>query len=243
MKALLLAAGLGTRLKPITDNKPKCLVEIGGEPLLGHWMVTLAASGFTDIWINLHHHSEQVRSFLGTRDWQVNVHLIEEQELVGTGGTLKSQAHHFLDASFLMAHADNFSCTSLVPFIEWHRRRPSSAEITMMTFKADRPEGCGVVELDQDGIVVGFHEKVVNPPTNIANGAVFMLTPKVAHFVRDMSADVIDFSAEVVPHFVGRIQAWHTPEYFRDIGTPQDYARVNSDWDSMHAAGLNGAIS
>jgi len=99
--------------------------------------------------------------------------------------------------------------------------------MTMMTFRTDTPLTCGIVELDKQGVVIGFHEKVSNPPGNLANGAVYILTAELLDRLRNDLNFVTDFSTEVLNGLVGKIYTYETTEVFMDIGTPESYKLVN----------------
>jgi mannose-1-phosphate guanylyltransferase len=98
----------------------------------------------------------------------------------------------------------------------------------MMTFRTEAPDACGIVELDPEGVVMGFHEKVINPPGNLANGAVYILSPELIHTLATYPHKVSDFSTEVLPHLLGRIYTYETKEYLIDIGSPVAYGKANS---------------
>ena len=91
----------------------------------------------------------------------------------------------------------------------------------MLTFDTDDPRSCGIVVEDERGIVVEFHEKSAHPPGTRANGAVYIVEPAVIDFLAGLGREVIDFSTEVLPHFLGRIQTHLNADYHRDIGTPE----------------------
>ncbi len=220
MRAILLAAGLGTRLRPLTNTVPKCLVPIKGEPLLGYWLDSLANTGITSILINLHHHADQVERFIEKRSDQKNITLIFEKELRGTGGTVRENAGFCNNEPVMVIHADNFCTSDLSKFIRAHGDRPSSTEITMMTFRADIPEDCGIVEVNDHGVVFAFHEKVKNPPGNIANGAVYIFEPEVVRFICSESGNPIsDISNDLLPRYLQRIFTWPTDGLHIDVGT------------------------
>ena len=97
-----------------------------------------------------------------------------------------------------------------------------------MTFRSETPDTCGIVELDAEGVVVGFHEKVINPPGNLANGAVYILSPELIQKLATDLHEVSDFSTEVLQRLVGRIYTYETQEDFIDIGSPESYSKANS---------------
>ncbi len=235
MKALLLAAGLGTRLRPLTDTVPKCLVTIHGKPLLAYWLELLLAGPIDEIVVNTHHLPEAVHAFVAASKWRGAVTLVHEDSLLGTGGTVLRNRALFAGRPFLVAHADNLTRFDLGAFVASHARRPPDVDITMMTFSADRPEQCGIVELDERRVVAAFHEKVAHPPGNLANAAVYIFEPAVPAFLAGLGKQAIDLSTEVLPHYTGRMQAWHNADYHRDIGTPESLAVAEREYRSVPA--------
>ena len=227
MRALLLAAGLGTRLRPLTDTLPKCLVPINGRPLLDIWLERLGRAGIGPLLINTHYLSGQVEAFVETSPYRDNVKLVHEAQLQGTAGTLLNNLGYFKGGDAMLIHADNYCLADMSAFGRAHDDRPAGCVMTMMTFRAGHPELCGIVERDSRGVVTAFHEKVVNPPGDIANGGVYILSREL---LMELDADfrsVTDFSTQVIPHFVGRIYTYHTSATFMDIGTPESYAAAN----------------
>jgi mannose-1-phosphate guanylyltransferase len=227
VRALLLAAGLGTRLRPLTDTVPKCLVPIRGQPLLEIWLERLLRADVGPLLINTHHLSGMVEAFIATSPHRDNIKLVYEQELQGTAGTLIRNLDYFNGEDAMLIHADNYSLADISAFVQAHRSRPDECVMTMMTFRTDRPQSCGIVELDGRGVVTGFHEKIANPPGNIANGGVYILSGELLVQIATAFGDAKDFSTEIIPRLTGRIYSHHTSETFIDIGTPGSYAAAN----------------
>ena len=221
MKALLLAAGLGTRLRPLTETIPKCLVPIRGKPLLAYWLELLLPNGIAEVVVNTHYLPEQVRAFCEASPWRSRITLAHEENLLGTGGTVLANRHFFGSAPFLVGHADNLTRFSVRDFLAAHAARPKGAAMTMMTFDTDAPETCGIVELDGKGVVTRFHEKVAHPPGNRANAAVYIFEPEVPAYAASLGKPFVDLSTEVIPHFLGRIATFHNRVFHRDIGSPE----------------------
>ena len=229
MKSLLLAAGLGTRLRPLTEDWPKCLMPIHGRPLLEYWLGILWREGITDVLVNLHHHAEIVGDFVRRPRFQKWVQTAYEKELFGTAGTLRGNVDFFRGEPLLLVHADNWSCCQFSEFIAYHHdQRPQGTVMTMMTFECPQPSSCGIVELDEEGVVIGFHEKVEYPPGNLANAAVYILEPEVLEWIAQ-NTHSSDFSLDVLPHFVGRIATWNNDSIHKDIGTVQMLLEAQHD--------------
>ncbi len=234
MKALLLAAGFGTRLRPITDHMPKCLVPIHQRPLLDYWLTLLLPDKVSDVLINTHYLPSLVEDFIEASPWRDRITLIHEPYLLGTAGTVLHNKQWLSKESFLLAHADNLTSFDVDLFINAHRYRRSNIEITMMTFKTDTPESCGIVELDENNIIVQFYEKSTLARGNLANGAVYIIEPGVIDFISTLGKDIVDLSTEVLPHYVGRMQAWHNAGYHRDIGTPQSLRLAELEFENIN---------
>jgi len=222
MKALLLAAGLGTRLKPITNYTQKCLVPINGKPLIEYWLENLSDVGVEHFLINTHYFKGQMEQFVLKSKFRDKITLVYEEELLHTGGTILKNKSFFDKDPFFVVHADNLSFCDFNEFLNKHKM--SKFPITMMTFLTDNPSSCGIVELDKDGIVINFSEKIKNPPTNLANGAVYIFDSKIFDFLENLNKERIDISTEVLPNFIGQIATFHNDVYHRDIGTIESYA-------------------
>lgn len=225
LRALLLAAGLGTRLRPLTLHTPKCLVPVAGEPLLGRWLRQLEAAGCEAVLINTHHLADQVEAFLQQRPaGPMAVHTSHEPELLGTAGTLLANQAFFEGATGLLIHADNAMAEDLQGLLDAHAARPAPCLLTMLTFRTEQPRSCGIVATDAQGVVTAFHEKVADPPGTCANGALYAFDPEFVEVLARMQPAPSDFSTEVIPTLLGRIQTWHTEQPYLDIGTPRALA-------------------
>lgn len=228
-RALLLAAGLGSRLHPYTENWPKCLMPVQGRPLLEYWFSILQKAKISNVLVNTHHHSDLVMGFL-QRPSLVNwVKAIFEKDLLGTAGTLRVNKDFFRESTLLLVHADNLCCCDFSKFLNFHHNeRPKGTIMTMMTFRTPKPSTCGIVEIDDDGVIQAFHEKILNPPSNLANAAVYLIEAEIIDWILQ-HPKVSDFSTEVLPHFVGRIATWQNENVLRDIGSIDMLRDAQSD--------------
>jgi len=226
LKALLLAAGFGTRLRPITDNIPKCLLPINGKPLLEIWIDNLVAIGIDKIFINTHYLAEQVEDFINESKYKKFIEILYEPIILGTAGTLINNLDKFEDEDLLLIHADNYCLADLVELIYFHNNRPNNCLMTMLLFNTTNASKCGIVELNNKKIVIKFHEKVINPPTNIANAAIYIISNKLLKNLRNTAYK--DFSTEIIPKLLGSIYTYLTDRKMVDIGTIDDYHKVNN---------------
>lgn len=233
MKALLLAAGLGTRLRPLTDNIPKCLIEIDKKPLLEYWITMLYAGGVFPVLVNLHYHADKVANFISNSPYQKFVTTVFEEKLLGTGGTLLKNRDFFGHEPLMLAHADNLTIFDVQAFVNSHLNRPAGCEITMMTFKTPTPHTCGIIEMDENGCVQAFHEKVTNPPGDMANGAVYIVAPSIFNYLEGLKKEFIDFSTDVIPNYIGRINTFHNDIYHRDIGNLASYESACKEYPEI----------
>lgn len=227
MKAILLAAGFGTRLQPLTLTTPKCLVLIGGKPLLKIWLEGLVAAGFNDILINTHYLSEQVTNFIKKSEFENIVTLVHEPELLGTLGTLKANQAFWQEEDVLIAHADNLCLCDWSLFVDAFDNRPSNCLATMMLFETDTPESCGIVELDEKQRVIAFHEKVAKPPSNLANAAIYIFDKSLKNQIVSLNCQGADISLHLLPCYIGEINGWLTNGYLRDIGSLKSLNKAN----------------
>jgi mannose-1-phosphate guanylyltransferase len=229
MRALLLAAGEGTRLRPLTATIPKCLVPIAGRALLDYWFDLVFAAGVERALVNTSYLSEQVHAHASASPWRDRVDLVHEPALLGTGGAVLANRTWLDGAPFLVAHADNLTDFDVAGLFAAHRDRPAGCAITMLAFHTDRPRQSGILELDAQDIVQRFHEKVADPPGTLANAAVYIFDPAVVDFIVGLGRPVVDLSTEVIPAFLGRILVVTHTGYHRDIGTPDSLAQAQVD--------------
>ena len=216
-KAVLLAGGLGTRLRPMTDTTPKCLVAIAGRPLLDYWFDALGRAGIHDVLINTHHLSEQVRRFIAQKNAQ-GFRAVETYEpvLLGSAGTITANPGWADDADdILIIYADNLSDVDLDRLLAAHRA--GGGPLTMLLFRAPDPRACGIAELDTAGRITGFEEKPAQPKSDMANAGVYAVTAAAWREIAGLRA--FDLGFDVLPRFAGRMRGHLHAGYHRDIGT------------------------
>jgi mannose-1-phosphate guanylyltransferase len=226
VKAFLLAAGVGSRLRPITDTIPKCMVSIGGRPLLDIWLDAFGAAGVGEVLVNLHHLPDLTREHLAARTAPPAVHSVFEPELLGSAGTLVANRDWLGgDDMFLACNADNLTDFDLRTLIEAHRQHGVIATLTV--FHAENPSAGGVVATDDAGMVTGFVEKPVTPVSDLVNAGMYAFHPSV---LDEIGAPPADIGHQLLPRLVGRARVVPVKEYFRDIGTVEAYQRAQQEW-------------
>jgi mannose-1-phosphate guanylyltransferase len=229
LKALILAAGAGTRLRPLTDACPKPMLPIAGRPLLEWTLRWLAGAGVVEAALNLHHLPEVVRAGLGDGErFGMRLRYAYEPELRGTAGAVHNFPG-FFDQPFLVIYGDLLLDLDLADLIGFHRER--RAAMTLALKRTQTPRSQGMIEVDGLGRVLRFVEKPAAwEGGDTANAGVYVCEPEVAARV---PAGVSDFGHDIIPAL---LQAG-TPVYGRplrgyllDIGTPEAYAQAQEDW-------------
>lgn len=228
MKAFLLAAGYGTRLRPLTAKIPKCLVPIQGIPLLGWWLQLFIEHGVTDVLINTHYLAEAVRDFVRQADAaKIRIHLVHEAELRGSGGSIAANREFIKDeAAFLICYADNLTNCNLTALRNFHEKH--GGVLTVGLFKADQPSQCGIVSMSKNNVITKFEEKPLRPRSNLANAGIYVANSKLFSYFPNCS--VFDLGKDVLPRLVGKMHGLLLDGYLRDIGTLESYQLANEEW-------------
>jgi NDP-sugar pyrophosphorylase family protein len=197
MRAFILAAGEGTRLRPLTDSAPKPMISVGGRPILEHNIRLLAAAGVDEIAINLHYKPEAVTSYFGDgRRLGVHIYYSYEERLLGTAGALAPLADR-LDSTFFIIYGDNFSTCDLRRLAEFHVRH--DAAVTMAIFERPDVTASGIVDLDRNDRITRIIEKP--QPDEIfshwVNAGILVCEPSIFNLIpRDRPSDL---SRDVIP--------------------------------------------
>ena len=239
IKAVILAAGLGSRLRPLTNRMPKCLVPLGprdaARPILDYWVNLLGDAGVREILINTHVFPDQMREYFksrasgGCRD----IHEAHEPTLLGSAGTIAANTAFADDAThIIIIYADNLSDVDLSALLMFHESHDDP--MTMMLFRTAKPTQCGIAELDPEQRVVSFVEKPRKPVSDLANAGVYVFDADAYREAARMNA--FDLGHDVLPRFVGRMRGWEWGGYHRDIGTLDAYEQAQQDVPPLLAA-------
>lgn len=232
MKAFLLAAGLGTRLLPLTNTTPKCMLNIDGKPMIYHWIQLLERHNINDVLINTHHLPDVVGKYveeLNTWHSDLQIVLFYEEKILGSAGTIKANLDWIKDEKeFLIAYADNLTNANLSRLIQFHRSRGTI--LTMGLFHSDYPRGCGIAAMDGDGLIVEFVEKPENPKSDLANAGIYIASPGFLDYIPE---GFVDLGHDVLPRLVGRIYGCEIEGYIRDVGTIENYRKAQKEWKKI----------
>ncbi|MEN8208248.1 MAG: NDP-sugar synthase [Candidatus Fermentibacteria bacterium] len=229
MKAMLLCAGFGTRLKPLTDSLPKPLIRIAGFTLIHDTLLHLHSLGVDTVVVNGSWMADMLEDYLEKTDLPVQTIFQREREPLGTAGAVR-EALPFLGEEFLVVYGDNLTRQPVSSLLKLHRRLNS--EVTIALSPTGEPSSKGIVITEPDGRVSDFREK---PPdeiaeSNLANSGLYICRSSAVEHLR--KGEFSDFGMSVFPELLGkgRTLAADTPGgYTRDIGTPKSYLTACHD--------------
>jgi NDP-sugar pyrophosphorylase family protein len=196
MKAMLLAAGLGTRLRPLTNKVPKCMIPILGKPLLEYNIEYLKKFGVDEVMINLFYLPHLVMNRFGDgSNWGIKIMYSLEKEILGTAGGVKKVADFFEGATFIVWYGDNISTCNLSKLLSFHRAKAGLATIAL--YQRENVTQSGIVALSKDDRITRFLEKP--SPDQVfshwVNAGIYILEPGILDFISENSAS--DFSRDV----------------------------------------------
>jgi NDP-sugar pyrophosphorylase family protein len=228
MKGMILAAGEGRRLRPLTNYLPKPMLPVAGRPLLEHTIIHLRDCGITDLAINLHHLPAAVMDYFGDGSrWGVTLRYSVEERLLGSAGGVK-RLQSFFNETFWVYYGDVFTWADLRPMLALHRQ--SGVLATMGLYRVSDPWNRGIVRLDDTQAIVQFVEK---PPrdqvfSNLANAGIYVLEPEVLDQIP--AGQVWDFGRDVFPGMLAdgiRTAGYVIEDPLIDIGLPEKYQEAN----------------
>jgi NDP-sugar pyrophosphorylase family protein len=256
MKAMVLAAGLGTRLRPLTNDRPKALVEVGGRTLLEIALARLREFGIREVIVNVHHFADVVVDYLQTnKNFGMRIEISREEELLDTGGGLKQAACFFLegpserDEPFILHNVDVISTIDLRQMTSFHQEHHALATLAVQERETsryllfdDRGQLCGR-RAGKDGqpeIVRGAGKG--SPMNALAFSGMHVISPRIFSLITEEGA----FS--IIPAYLRfaaqgeKIVGFRADEYYwRDLGRPQNIAQAEEDIRSgLTAAGVGG---
>lgn len=235
MKALILAAGIGTRLRPITDKIPKPLVPIADKPLLAYHFNHLSHHGITDILVNTHYLSAQIDSFINsyleTKASKPKIRTTYEENLLGSAGTLRENADFFnLDEEpFLVVYGDNLTDINYTRLIQQHISEKNL--VTIASYYETHPEQKGIIEYDGSRRIKKFIEKPKPEQitSHYANAGIYVMNRQILPLLKSMHEIPLDFGHHVFPHLLEhnyKMAIYAMDETLLDIGNYENYTKA-----------------
>ena len=239
MRVIVLAAGEGSRLRPLTLDRPKPMVPIAGKPLLDITLGWLRDQGLSDIAINLHYKPDVIVNYFGDGSAHgVQIHYSREEKILGTAGAVGRIKEWVNGDPLVVVYGDVLTDLNLRAMLDFHCQQikhDPSAAVTMSLYHVPNPTEVGLVGMDEAGKVQRFVEKPKPEDvfTDLANAGILVMQPEVLELI---PADTFcDFGLHVFPMLLATgmsIYGWVIPDdtYLLDIGSPEKYAQANREW-------------
>jgi NDP-sugar pyrophosphorylase family protein len=239
VKALILAAGEGSRLRPLTLTRPKPMLPIGGRPLLEHTVRWLRSYGIVDLAINLHYRGDAVTShFTDGSNFGVNITYSHEETLAGTAGAVRKLNSYF-HTTALIVYGDLLTNINLRRLLSFHFEKSLASKgpvITLSLYEPPNPRDCGIVELNSEGRVLRMQEKPKEDAlfSTLSFAGVMVIDRAVIELIPPDT--FYDFGYHVLPDAIRRGLPMYglpivEPERVIDIGTPERYALASDEWN------------
>ena len=228
---MLLAAGLGTRLRPLTYEVPKPMVPVLGRPVMEHILQLLARHGFGEVIANLHYFPEQIQGrFADGSDWGVRLSYSHEPELLGTAGGVRNVRDHFGDETFLIISGDALTDIDLTALWQAHKAKGGIATLSLK--RVEDPSQIGVVILGDDGRIQGFQEKPdpAEALSDLGNCGIYVMEPEIFDYFPDRP--FVDWAQDVFPSLLAQDVPFYgheIAEYWNDIGSIKEFRQGNFD--------------
>lgn len=236
---MILAAGLGTRLRPLTNDRPKALVEIAGRTLLEITLERLRSFGVREVIVNTHHFADLVQEYIAThRSFGMRIEISREEVLLDTGGGLKRAAWFFLENNgtepFLLHNVDVLSTTDLTAMMQFHRERKALATLAVQDRATSR-----YLLFDGDGLLCGRRlgsdgtpqmARAADAPQALAFAGIHVISPRIFDLLKEGGAfSIIDAYLRLAAEGEA-IAAFRSDAYYwRDLGKPESVAAAERE--------------
>lgn len=234
MKAVILSAGLGTRIQKSFPDIPKVMLPIAGKPLLEHQIDHLKKYGFDEFYINLHYFPEVIKNHFGDgQNFGVKIFYSYEPELLGTAGALVN-FKKYLTETFIVVYGDIFTTLNFEKMLKFHKRKKSQG--TLLVHETDHPHDSDLVAIDRNNQIYKFYispHKSLVKSTNLSSAGVYILEPIVLRFLpKKLQSDFIeDFFPKLLKTGT-KMYGYESNEFTKDVGTPERYKKVKRALDS-----------
>lgn len=230
MKTFIMAAGLGTRLRPLTYSLPKPLVPVMNYPVIGHLMNNLKLHGVKEVVVNLHYQPELIKSFLSDgKSWGIEINYSYEPKLLGTAGGVKRKEDFFND-TFIVTSGDGLSDINFTKLVHYHKKKKALATVVLKPVEMKLEYG--VVAVDDDNKITNFYEKpsIGEIFTNLVNTGIYVFEPEVFKYIPKNK--FYDFGKQLLPKLVSKslpVYGYIMEEYWCDVGNLSEYKKAHYD--------------
>jgi D-glycero-alpha-D-manno-heptose 1-phosphate guanylyltransferase len=225
-ECIVLAGGLGTRLRSVVADKPKCMAPVGDVPFIDYLLRYLLKEGMTHVVLSLGHLSEQVIEYIESNEWTMKVDFVIEEEPLGTGGAIMNALEELEEDEFFIMNGDTLFNVDLFDYSNWHQEKGSKLSLALKPMKQfDR---YGSVQLDENNKITAFLEKQYCDE-GLINGGIYVANreyleslglPKKFSFEKDVLETQVK---------AGNVYGFESDSYFIDIGVPADYERAQQE--------------
>ena len=230
MKAMIMAAGVGSRLMPMTIDRPKPMIPMANRPLMANTVQLLRDHSFNSIIANLHCHADSITSYFGDgQAFGVSMEYSREEELMGTAGGVK-RCEWFLYDTFIIVSGDALTDINLTALLQAHKRQGALATIALKEVR--NVENFGIVITDEQGLIQSFQEKprAAEALSNVANTGIYVFEPDIFKYIP--RAQFYDFGKQVFPQLVKIGAPFYgvvVEDYWCDVGNINTYRQAHAD--------------
>jgi D-glycero-alpha-D-manno-heptose 1-phosphate guanylyltransferase len=230
MEAIILAGGLGTRLRSVLDDLPKCMAPVAGKPFLHYLLNFLAKQNFNHVILSLGYMHEKIESWVSNSEWPFKISCSIEEEPLGTGGAIQKAFSLSSEKDVFVFNGDTFFEIDTHAFLTFHKNKDATICIALKPLKDfDR---YGNVEIMENGTISAFYEK---QPCNegLINGGVYLINKELVPFPSQVQR--FSFESDILQLHVGHpgLYGYSFQGYFIDIGIPEDYSKANKDFNTF----------
>lgn len=227
MQVLILAGGLGTRLRSVVSDRPKPMADVNGKPFLEYLINNLVSKGYKKIIIAAGYKKESIMEYFGDgSNFDCSIKYSIETEPLGTGGAI-ANAKNLIEEDLLVLNGDTFFDINFNEFEQFHKEKDSNYTIALR--KVKDVSRYGAVEFDNDDKITGFTSKGENSISNYINGGIYIIEKQIILSLE--LGKFISLESEIIPQVLKskKVYGYKSKDYFIDIGIPEDYMKFIYD--------------
>lgn len=228
-KAMILAAGYGTRLKPLTDTTPKPLLHVGKKPMIHYVLDFLKENGIEEVVINLHYLGNMIRENLGDgKNFGLKIHYTEENEILGTGGGIKNAEYFLKNGTFLVINTDILVKINLQDSLNFHINNGGIATLILRYHDTDK---YNKITVDERKKIIDIAGAIGTDTSKYRNGTfagIHIIEPEIFNYLPHGKSSITDCYIKLIKHGVN-IFGFFTDSFWRDLGNMDDYLKVNNE--------------